>query len=151
MLMFLPIDIERVSLSADSPTLLSHITYQHFHAGFFHLVCNAWCLLTFAFCTKLKMKHYLIAFLFSALIPSCILPESTHVVGLSGVLYALLGMQALKAPTLLHKAIYQVYVLVFLLAGLLFPNVSFAVHAYCYVLGLVYAFITYPFIKTKTP
>lgn len=146
-LYFLPIDIKSVALGGGNP--FAHVLYQNFHGSIFHLLCNVWVLLSFVFNANIHWSKLLFAYILSATYPVELLPPTLPIIGLSGMLYVLLGWYALNPPTIMGKLRYQLYVAIFLLVGLLYPNVCVGIHLYCYALGLIFAVINYPFINDK--
>lgn len=133
-------------LASDTPWW-HHLTYHHFHASVFHLLCNLWAFLTIVFYMNPSITRVIGAFLLASTFPASWLGDSS-VIGLSGTIYVLCGMYSLSSPTLRGRVRYNTFMLVFITAGLVFPSVCVSIHLYCYALGLVIAVLNYPFFKT---
>lgn len=143
-LFLLPISVEDVGLYGGCG-LLNRLTYQHFHGSFFHLLCNAWALLVFAFSVRTPLHKFIIAYLLSATYPFA---STDVIVGASGLIYSVAGMYSFYGNTLRQFSQYHLFFATTILVGALFSHVAVGLHVYCYLLGAVYAFW---FIPMRTP
>jgi membrane associated rhomboid family serine protease len=121
------------------------LTYHFFHANIFHCLCNVWCLLSLVFAYPVKGWQMAAAFIIASLYP--FLPSlnsqlsTLPTVGLSGVCFALLGMQAFVVG---RKLFFFSWVIAFIAFGFLFPNNNALLHLYCYIAGLTVGFLNSP-------
>jgi len=86
------------------------------------------------------MKSLAAAFIISASVPIGIFPISEGVVtvGVSGVVFALMGMISTKVQ---RKLYYQGWVLGFIVLGFFFKSCNSWLHLYCYALGALLALV----------
>lgn len=118
------------------------LVYHFFHANIFHCLCNVWCLLSLVFAYPVKRWQMAAAFIIASLypfLPSPLSPLPT--VGLSGVCFALMGMQAFVVG---RKLLFFSWVIAFIAFGFLFPNNNAILHLYCYIAGLTVGFLNSP-------
>lgn len=121
------------------------VTYQHIHASWIHVLCNAWVFLSVIFFWRPSVIQLLAAYVMSALFG--ILACCTHVaptVGLSGLIYAMFGIYCLTPTTMSGLVRYQATALATMVVYCFFPGFSIACHALCYAMGVFYAIINYP-------
>ena len=138
-------------------SILARLLYPFFHASFIHALFNCWSLLAIVFCFDVSVYYILLAYAIAASFPvdtvaalSFIGDEPT--VGLSAMCFSLVGMVALKVD---GKGVYNLCVIAYIFLGvcihyfgsffgvdLAMPN--FAIHLYCYLLGLFIAFLNMP-------
>lgn len=137
----LPISIDKVGLTEGD--MIRRITYQHFHANVWHLLCNLWALLTFSFIVRTPLYKFIFAFAVSATYPFV---DSNLIVGLSGMLYCLAGMYAFNNPTLKGIVRYNILSLGFILIGMIFPFIGVGIHLYCYTIGAIYSLFNKPIL-----
>lgn len=139
-LSLLPIEAESVGLSAGSEWY-SHLTYQHFHASIFHVLCNAWAMLTIVFFARSPLSY-----LFTAFIISCTYPfaGSQTIIGASGFVYALAGLHAFNPSTKKQIVRYNLFFLLTIPLGILFSSVAVGIHAYCYFFGALCSLLNRP-------
>ena len=140
----LPISTGDVGLSS-SAKWFTHLTYQHFHASIFHLICNIWALLVFAFTVRTPLYKFITAYVLSATYPFV---GEDVIVGTSGLIYAVAGMYTFYGDTIRKFSQYNLFFAATIAVGALFSHVAVGIHAYCYLLGAVYAFL---FIPIRTP
>lgn len=126
-------------LSVGSP-LFVRLAYPFFHAGMFHALLNAWCFLSIAFLLPTSIGKLLTAYIIAVSVPDVLLP-AMPLMGLSGVCYALLGLFSFSVR---DKMKWQWQIWATILIGLLFPNIAVGVHAYCFAVGTLVAFVNYP-------
>jgi membrane associated rhomboid family serine protease len=128
------------------------LTYHFFHANIFHCLCNVWCLLSLVFAYPVKGWQMAAAFIIASLYPflpslnSHLSPLNSQLstlptVGLSGVCFALMGMQAFVVG---RKLFFFSWVIAFIAFGFLFPNNNALLHLYCYIAGLTVGFLNSP-------
>ncbi len=118
--------------------VLRRLCYPFLHAHPLHALINVWVLLQVVFRTRLGGKHLFWAFLVAWSCPAVVAtfphPSSPAVVGLSGVVYALLG---LWMPYVARRRRYNAVVLLWLVAGALTGTVAAPLHLYCYLAGVL--------------
>lgn len=139
-----PVPLEEVGLY-DGAGWTARLTYQHFHASVFHLLCNAWALLVFTFQIRTPARLFAVAYVISATYP--FVGESI-IVGVSGLIYAVAGMYAFCFYTMRRFYTYNLFFAVTILLGGLFSHVAIGLHAYCYLVGAAFAFV---FIPIRVP
>lgn len=132
----------------DTFSLRRHLLYHHFHANIWHLLCNVWAFLTIAFYWNVTASRLCLAYILASTYPQELF-GGNPIVGISGLIYVLVGMSALNPPTTKGKIKYNAYVLLTISAGLVIPMISVGVHAYCYVAGVLVALLNYPFFQFK--
>lgn len=140
----LPISANDMGIYAGAPWY-NWLTYQHFHGSIFHLLCNCWALLVFAFTVRTPWYKFIIAYALSATYP---LVGEDVIVGVSGLIYAVAGMYSFYGDTIRKFSQYHLFFIATIAFGALFSHVAVGIHAYCYFLGAVYAFF---FIPIRTP
>lgn len=123
-----------------------HCLYPFFHANAIHAALNVWCLLVAVFYYGMRIWHMGIAYLIAVTMP---IDTFGHViggmdvptVGLSGVIFAMFGMLSLGVK---RKMYYQGWMVCYLLAGFVNPATNAWVHLYCYLAGVVTAWLNKP-------
>lgn len=120
--------------------LIGRVLYPLHHANLLHAGLNAWCLLSVVFIYDVSVWRMATAYIIAISIPSCFL-YATPTVGLSGVVFALFGSISFEVK---RKAYYQLWMIVYLVLGFLFPNTNAWVHLYCYLAGVVVALLNKP-------
>ena len=155
-----PADPSAPGAAAPSPAdvlraLTDRVTYPFVHAHPLHALVNGWVFLQVAFRTRLRARHFFLAFVVAWSCPAVVaawqwrglLPASAvppTVVGLSGVVYALLGMWM---PYVACRLRYNAIILLWIVAAALAGSVAVSLHLYCYLMG---AFLTKSlFARTK--
>lgn len=127
---------------SDGCSVFQRLGYPFFHQSFFHAAVNLWvfhqCFRSFP-CGWNLVAFYLIAvsYPFHTALP---------VIGLSGLVYAYMGC---IAPYVQRKVRYNTTVAVYILFGLLFPNMAIGVHIYCYALGLLWGYLNAPLCQDE--
>ena len=129
-------------------SLSRHLLYHHFHASIWHLLCNAWCLLTIVFMWNTSLAKLCTAYIIASTYPYELF-STQPTVGISGLIYVLVGMYSLSPSTAKGKIRYNAYVLLTMSVGLLMPMISVGVHIYCYIAGCIIALLNYPFFHYK--
>lgn len=111
--------------------ILARLLYPICHVNIWHLLGNCWCL--WCIHRSAFRDHWyvwLTAYAIAVVTPSLMMPT----MGLSGVLYAALGMLCWQAR---EKAVFHAWTIGFMLIGLFFPLVvNNFLHAWCYALGV---------------
>lgn len=136
---FLPIDFYIVGISKNC-SLEQRLVYHFFHVGFFHALTNSIALLSISFSRKLYCWQLIAAYAIAITIPQlCLYDKPT--VGLSAIIYALFGIISLSSR---RKVIYNIFVVVCISIGFLFPYSNALIHLYCYIGGFVVSVLTTP-------
>lgn len=122
------------------------LLYSFFHANVLHAALNAWCLVSIVFIYDIKIWRLLLSFVMAITVPVGIISRvvgefTAPTVGLSGVVFVLFGTLSFEV---LRKWYYQMWMLIYLAAGFLFPNTNAWLHLYCYLAGLVIALLNKP-------
>lgn len=133
------IDTSRYGLY-EGCSFLERVTYPLLHANVFHAVGNLWCLHTLRK-ANFPASWYVLAYIIAVSYPFA---TDQHIVGLSGFLYVLMG--ALLWFTGMNKILYLTITAGSLLVGLFFPALAVGVHAYCFVLGVLWGLLNKPII-----
>ena len=133
-------------------TILARFAYPFFHASLLHALVNCWCLLSLVFYYDVSLCYLLIAYVAAVTFPVGILAAGVPTVGLSAVIFALLGMVSFQAK---RKALLHSFVLSSIAFGYLLhvicsvcgyavaiPNST--LHLYGYVAGLIVGFLNSP-------
>lgn len=141
-------------------TILPRLAYSFFHASIPHALINCWCLLSIAFIYDLPISYLIIAYITAVTFPIDTLAATTPhasawgtpTVGLSAVIFTLLGMVSFQAK---RKLLFHAWVLSFIAMGFIIPPLcsvcGYAIatpnnflHLYCYVAGLMVGFLNSP-------
>ena len=120
--------------------LSCRMLYPFYHAGLLHAALNVWCLLSVVFIYNVSLWRLILSYVIATTIPSLFLPP-TPTVGLSGVVYVLFGTISFEVG---RKLYYQLWMLLYLAVGFLFPNTNAWVHLYCYAAGFAVALFNKP-------
>lgn len=117
-----------------------HFTYQFFHASWLHLAVNCWALLCLVFYYETPMKDLAIAFVSSASVPTSLIPspEGVVTIGVSGVVFALMGMLAFSVR---RRVFYNAWIIGFIVLGFFFKSCNSWLHLYCYAAGFAVALL----------
>lgn len=118
-------------------SIIERFEYPFFHANIFHAAINIYVYLGMVFLLGTSLIDMFIAYVISACVPTFLLSDTTTI-GLSGVVYALIGMNTFKVANPLK---YTFSVIIPLAFTSLLPLVAVGVHAWCYVVGVVYSVI----------
>lgn len=105
--------------------------YHFFHTSIIHLLVNSWCLLCLFFACNTSLRALIVAYIIATCTP---IFWDTPTLGLSAMLYALLGMQSWRAR---DKRTYHSFISVSLLFGILLPSVNGWIHLYAYIAGIL--------------
>ncbi|WP_367279879.1 rhomboid family intramembrane serine protease [Bacteroides sp.] len=108
----------------------THFTYQFLHGSFIHLLSNAYALW---FCLNKKnasFKNLLSIYLMSVL-ASFIIPSSIPTVGSSGMIFSIIGINLISAPTKRNI----IYTTIILITGFIIPHIAGGIHLTCFILG----------------
>jgi membrane associated rhomboid family serine protease len=145
--LFAPVDIRSVGIRSGcgiAPRLL----WPFFHAGFFHVAINLFCLLSIVFLTRVRMGRLLLSLLVCFTLPvdtmGAFVPMTVPTVGLSGAVYFLLGTFLFEVR---ERAYYLLCIAINLGIGFFNPASNFWLHLYCFVIGLLWALITKPYLR----
>lgn len=120
--------------------------YPFFHAGVVHAALNVWCLLVMVFYYEVRIWRAGIAYLIAVTVPADTLGHlvggmDVPTVGLSGVIFGMFGMLSFGVR---RKAYYQCWMACYLLAGFASPATNAWVHLYCYLAGVIVAWLDRP-------
>lgn len=124
-------------------TLWQRFSYPFLHASLLHCIVNCWVLLSVAFSRKVPFWQLFTAYIIAITYPVGIftsLAEYDAVVGLSGLVFALLGIITPSTA----KLAGVLSIVTFILIGAIMPNVAWTLHLYCYLVGLTVGMITTP-------
>lgn len=138
-LLCLPIDANAVGISRGC-SLWQRMCYPFFHATILHALVNCWCLLSIAFNSSIHIWKLMAAYIIAISYPD-ILMGSQPTVGLSGLIFALLGIISLSAG---RWYINVPILLCIASCGFLLPNINATLHLYCYLVGLMVGLLTTP-------
>lgn len=139
-----PLPVAQFGLCADAG-IEARVSYHFFHASIIHAALNAWSIVAIAVKYSPPLKFLLIAFIIATLIPEALL-QSTPIVGLSGVCFAMLGSCLVWSHAVFNS---YLYVALFLAVGFLFPQVAAILHAYAFVSGAAVALLFVPICRRK--
>ena len=116
----------------------NHLLYMFLHANIFHILAN---LLALSSLKKLSPVTLLIAII------SSFLPYNGMVVGLSGVIFAQIGID--MGYTFNKKGILQNI----LTAGLfeMLPDMAVLIHIYCLLIGFISGYVLWFIFKWRKP
>lgn len=115
-------------------------SYPFYHVGVLHALLNAWCLLSVVFIYDISLLRLCFAYIIAVLVPSFCL-SNIPTVGLSGIVFALFGSISFEVE---RKVYYQLWMIVYLIIGFLFPNTNAWVHLYSYLAGCMVALLNKP-------
>lgn len=133
-------DTSALALAPASPWW-TRLTYHWPHAHILHAAANSWALLTIAFVWRPPLVRMLTALALACTIPSALL--TAPVVGMSGWVYALIGLQTPRAgrPWRFFACGAAMCAVSFVL-----PGVAAWVHLWAYAAALCVALLTAPVI-----
>lgn len=122
---------EQFGVSSTSPWW-THFTYQLFHGNITHLLCNIYalwlCLDKKRFQTKIILPVYLITVAASFIGQSAI-----PVVGISGAIFSILGINLALTPTKPNI----LYMTIILSVGFIMPQISGITHLTNFIIGFI--------------
>lgn len=122
----------------------THITYMFQHANIFHLVVNTLSFLFIWIELQKYMKQWLILPVFLIAFAVSFLPNAMLIlptVGISGAIYAMVGMFLIQLKLSKGLVIYISSVTIALVASYFMHNTNFYIHLYCLFVGTVYSFL----------
>ncbi|MBQ9884431.1 MAG: rhomboid family intramembrane serine protease [Bacteroidaceae bacterium] len=125
-------------------SLWQRLSYPFLHASLLHCAVNCWVLLSVVFARKIPFWQLFVAYIIAITYPVSIfasLAEYDAVVGLSGVVFALIGI---ITPSTAKLVAGVLYVVTLVLISAFMPNVAWTLHLYCYLVGLIVGMITTP-------
>lgn len=141
-------DAKTYSVYVDAP-LQNAMMYPFFHANIMHLFCNLWVFLSIVFYRHTSFAMLITTFL--AAVAAGLLPiyynVGKPVAGMSGWIYCLLGRYGVTFNANRDMR-YNAAMTATIATGILLPNISWQIHATCYLAGLVIGFFTEP-LKNK--
>lgn len=137
-------DISRYGVGIGSPAW-TRLTYSFFHASWLHLLINIYVLLTLGFALDLRMGELVISYVLACAVPSfCIGVLPT--VGLSGMIYAMLGMRTMRNS---NPGSVILNVVLITAASIFLSHIAWRLHAYCYCSGLLISVLSTPLWRKK--
>ena len=108
----------------------THFTYPFIHGSLIHLLSNIYALW---FCLKKKTSpKILLPIYLMSVLASFIVSSSIPTVGISGMIFSIIGISLTSAPT--KKNI--IYVTIILISCFIIPHIAGAIHFVCFILGL---------------
>lgn len=131
----LPIAPQRMGISVSSPWW-THLSFLFFHAGFIHFLTNAYAFYYF-YSTWLFGRCTLPISIFIAILSSFLAVSTAPTVGFSGVVFALIGINAVYYMS----TRYFVSVSIVLGTGFLWPSFNSLMHLVCFILGFIAAYL----------
>jgi len=102
------------------------------HTSLLHAALNVWCLWVLVFYYGIGSLRIALAYIIAVCEPSLLLP-SEPTIGLSGVCFALLGMNTFHVK---RKLYWSKWMFFYLVVGFFLPCVSGGVHLWCFSIGL---------------
>lgn len=138
--LFAPYEWYNVGIYANAPWGNRWI-YLFFHAGLFHALLNAWCLLSIVFIYNISCIRMLLAWIVAACVPNFLM-DCQPTVGMSVSVFFLLGSISFEVQRWRY---FQFVMLLYLLMGFLLPDSNGLLHLYGYVCGLGFALLNKPF------
>lgn len=138
LVVFLSLPADIASLYDGCP-LYGRLLYPFFHANVLHLALNTLTFLSLIFLYDISMRDMLTAYIIAVTVPGILL--TTPVVGLSGLIYALLASISFKVRQRLQLQLSVAFCLAF---SLLLPLSATSVHLYCYLVGFILALLNKP-------
>ena len=132
-------------------SIIPRLIYHFFHANPFHALINCLCIYTLLYKYDVPAWHYPAAYTIAAAVPAWAL-STTPTIGLSGICFALIGLQTFLVY---RKLYFASYILAFLLVSSILPFLMNAcglpsarpntlLHLYCYAAGSILSFFTAP-------
>ncbi|EGN00265.1 hypothetical protein HMPREF1017_00791 [Bacteroides ovatus 3_8_47FAA] len=123
----IPSDVYGVSSASPWWT---HFTYPFMHGSLIHLLSNTYALW---FCFKKKMSPKIIPPIYlMSVLASFIASSSIPIVGCSGMIFSIIGINLTSAPTKRNI----IYVTIILIVGFIIPHIAGAIHFVCFIQGV---------------
>ena len=117
--------------------LYARLLHPLVHTGLIHAVLNVYVWLQIVFFCPIRLRHLITAWIIACSCPTVIATlgaaYTNHVVGLSGVIYALLGAQMTRAKNMLS---YNLWIAAYLITGWFIGGIAVVFHLYCYLAGI---------------
>lgn len=136
LLLFPTFPVAHVSIYPHAP-ITARVVYPFFHTNVFHFLINAYGLLSLTFLYPSKPKQllqaYLIAISYPATTIASLMPTDPTV-GLSSIIFALLGLHACNSNSKLY---FHLFILSQIALGFLLPHVNPIIHLYTYIVGII--------------
>lgn len=132
LLSLLPIRATEWGVWADAP-IANRFVYSFLHGGVLHAALNAWVLLSIVFLYDIRMTHLCMAYGVAVLLPAAQLSIHTPVVGMSCMVYFLLGVVSFQVA---RKTYYHSCIALGIGLSMLMPHISAGAHLYGYLAGL---------------
>ena len=135
-------DWQTVGIYAGSD-IAGRLLYPFFHVNILHASLNSWCLLSIVFIHNIGIWRLVLAYIIAATIPVDTIgyfigEMALPTVGLSGIVFVLFGSISFEV---LRKQYYQLWMILYLTTGFLFPNTNAILHLWCYMLGFLMALL----------
>lgn len=118
----------------------ARLLYPLSHVSIWHCAVNVWCLLCMVFYYDTEALELAAAYAVAVCIPGYCL-NSAPTMGLSGALFALLGMSILKVA---RKWILLGWCAFYIALGFALPGVNALVHLHCFLAGLALSLVFTP-------
>ena len=118
------------------------LAHPFLHVGLLHALLNVYVFWQLVFFFPFRLRHLLLAFLVAVTCPASIAlwspplwnsAPASQVVGLSGVVYVLLGW---VVPGVARRARFCLMVMAWLAFGALVGTIAVGFHAYCFLVGM---------------
>lgn len=123
------------------------LTWMWFHGGWWHYAVNVWTWLAVMFLwNSVRLRDAAVAVI-AAAVYGLMCKSAEPVVGMSGVIYALLGVCSLRPHGLIGKVRYSAYVAAGMIVTGVLTHVAAEAHVVCYLEGAAWAALNYRFIK----
>ncbi len=119
---------------APDASWMARAAHPWMHTGVIHAVVNCYVLLQLTFFCDVSLRKLAVAYLIACLCPASVamMGGQGRVVGMSGVVYALMGMMLTKMPRRLRLC---GWIAAYLLMGYAVGGVAVVFHLYCLVIG----------------
>lgn len=116
----------------------THFTYLFFHGSLIHLACNIYAL-WFCLNERTYPKRILIPILYAITVASSFVYISDQpTVGISGAIFAMLGINLVRVPTRINI----LYMVVILISGFVIPQIAGSIHLTSFLIGCTIAIFT---------
>lgn len=129
------VEPERLWMNCDSPWY-THFTYIFCHAGWMHLIINAYALLHLVFICHASWRNMSVAWVISFLLPYT---GEMPVVGMSTLIYALLGLVIVDSPKWITLIAINAAII---LSSVFIPHIAVIPHLVCFASGIIIGYLT---------